>query len=93
MRTCRWAFILRVFGVMRRADGHVFQVLTKRAGRLAECAGKLSWPGNVWMGVSVENEDYLGAGGPVAGDAGGGQVPVVLEPLLGPVPGLDLDGD
>jgi protein gp37 len=52
-------FIQRVFAVMQRASIHTFQVLTKRAERLAALAGKLAWPTNVWVGVSVETNDYL----------------------------------
>jgi protein gp37 len=51
-------FIKKVFDVMRRAPWHTFQILTKRAERLAEFHGELPWGKNVWMGVSVENEDY-----------------------------------
>jgi protein gp37 len=50
-------YIQRVFAVMERASNHTFQVLTKRADRLREIAGDLPWPDNVWMGVSVENEE------------------------------------
>jgi protein gp37 len=49
------AYIQRVFSVMRRAHWHRFQVLTKRADRLAALSPELDWPANVWMGVSVEN--------------------------------------
>src|SRR6185369_13471414 len=52
-------FIRRVFAVMGQADWHQFQVLTKRAERLGELAPGLPWPANVWMGVSVENQDYV----------------------------------
>ncbi len=51
-------FIQQVFDVMRRADWHRFQVLTKRAERLLELDPQIEWPSNVWMGVSVENKDY-----------------------------------
>ena len=51
-------FILRVFDVMRRASWHVFQVLTKRSDRLLKLSPKIEWPENVWMGVSVEREEY-----------------------------------
>ncbi len=51
-------FVLRVFDVMRRADWHTFQVLTKRAERLQELSPQISWPDNVWMGVSVETGKY-----------------------------------
>jgi len=37
---------------------HTFQVLTKRAQRLAEMSDDLPWAKNIWMGVSVENKDY-----------------------------------
>lgn len=52
------AYIQKVFDVMGRADRHQFQVLTKRAERLAELSPQLSWQPNVWMGVSVESADY-----------------------------------
>ena len=51
-------FILQVFDVMRRADNHVFQVLTKRSARLVRLAPRLPWPDHVWMGVSVESVAY-----------------------------------
>src|SRR3990170_7820349 len=50
-------FIQRAFGVMRQADWHLFQVLTKRSERLLELDPLLQWPENVWMGVSVELAD------------------------------------
>lgn len=51
-------FILKVFEVMNEASWHRFQVLTKRSDRLLELNNKLSWSENIWMGVSVENQDY-----------------------------------
>ena len=51
-------FIERVFIVMAAADRHVFQILTKRHERMLELSDELEWPENVWMGVSVENQDY-----------------------------------
>ena len=51
-------FIQRVFEVMAACPQHTFQVLTKRAERLARLAPRLSWPSNVWMGVSVESPAY-----------------------------------
>ena len=51
-------FIKKVFDVMNHALWHTFQVLTKRADRLAKLQGELKWGKNIWMGVSVENEDY-----------------------------------
>jgi protein gp37 len=48
-------FIARVFDVMVRANHHTFQVLTKRADRMAALAAKLPLAKNIWMGVSVES--------------------------------------
>lgn len=84
-------YIQKVFEVMERAEWHTFQVLTKRAERLAELAPKLTWPENVWMGVSVENSDYTVRIDELR------KVPAFvrflsLEPLLGPLPGLNLTG-
>ncbi len=52
-------YIHRVFDIMRRADWHLFQVLTKRSERLQKMSPEIDWPENVWMGVSVENDQYL----------------------------------
>ena len=51
-------FIKRVFDVMKRAHWHRFQILTKRSDRLVELNDELDWQPNIWMGVSVENQDY-----------------------------------
>ena len=52
-------YIQQVFDVMRRADWHQYQVLTKRAERVDELSPHLQWAPHIWMGVSVENEKYL----------------------------------
>jgi protein gp37 len=52
-------YIQQVFRVMEECPQHQFQVLTKRAERLAELSPQLPWPPNVWMGVSVENREVL----------------------------------
>ena len=84
-------FIRRMFDVMRRASHHTFQALTKRSERLAELAPKLGWPANVWMGVTVEHADYTGRIDDLR--ATGARVKFLsLEPLLGPMPSLDLAG-
>jgi protein gp37 len=84
-------FIQRVFSTMRRAPHHTFQVLTKRSARLAELDHEINWPDNVWMGVTVENRgccfriDHL--------RQSHARVKFLsLEPLLGPLPDLDLKG-
>lgn len=48
-------FIQRVFNTMEKTPQHIYQILTKRSERLREVASKLTWPDNVWMGVSVED--------------------------------------
>lgn len=82
-------FIQQVFSVMREAHWHRFQVLTKRADRLAELNGCISWPENVWMGVSVESLAYVHRAHDLRRT--GAQIKFLsLEPLLGPLPDLDL---
>ena len=51
-------FIQSVFKTMKRAYHHTFQILTKRSDRLRDISDSLPWAENIWMGVSVENEDY-----------------------------------
>lgn len=84
-------FVLRVFDVMRRAHWHQFQVLTKRAERLLGLDPQIRWPGNVWMGVSVENADYTYRID-LLRRTGAAIKFLSLEPLLGPLPNLDLRG-
>ncbi len=85
------AFIHDVIAVMRQADWHTFQVLTKRAERLARMDRAIDWPPNVWVGVTVERQDYAHrVDALLATDA---RVKFVsLEPLLGPLTALDLRG-
>jgi len=52
-------FIKRVFEVMRIANHHVYQVLTKRPERLQEIFPQINCTENIWMGVSVENATYI----------------------------------
>ena len=83
-------FIKCVFEVMERTPGHTYQLLTKRADRLAEVAPLLPWPDNVWMGVTVEDNERLSRVGRLR------EVPsavkfLSIEPLLGALPDLDLD--
>jgi len=84
-------YIQRVFSVMSRARQHTFQVLTKRSERLVELAGQLPWPENVWMGVSIESQNYTHRAEHLA------KVPAAIrflsvEPLVGHIPRLPLRG-
>jgi protein gp37 len=85
------AFIQDVFSVMRDCYWHDFQVLTKRADRLAQIAEQLEWPTNVWMGVSVESSDYLWRVDRLRAVPASIRF-LSIEPLLGPVDSLNLEG-
>lgn len=84
-------FIQRVFDTMRDARWHTFQVLTKRADRLARLDGDIAWPDNVWMGVSVESERYLPRVDALRHTHARVKF-LSLEPLLGPLHNLNLVG-
>jgi protein gp37 len=84
-------FIRRVFDVMRRANRHTYQILTKRAERLEQLSSSLAWESHIWAGVSLENEDYAYRVDHLRRT--GARVKFLsLEPLLGPLPNLDLAG-
>jgi protein gp37 len=85
-----FAFIERIFDVMQRASWHQFQVLTKRSERLLELTHALPWPPHVWMGVSVENEDYTCRIDHLRQTAAKIKF-LSLEPLVGPLPSLNLE--
>ena len=82
-------FIQKVFDVMRRASWHTFQVLTKRSNRLLDLSQVIDWPTNVWMGVSVENSNYTFRIDHLRQTDAHIKF-LSLEPLLGPLPDLDL---
>jgi len=82
-------YVQQVFDVMRRASWHRFQVLTKRADRLAKLDSSIEWPANVWMGVSVENSEYVARIDSLRQTRALVKF-LSLEPLLGPLPGLNL---
>ena len=52
-------YIRQLFEVMCQADQHQYQILTKRAERLEALAASLPWPPHIWMGVSVEDADWI----------------------------------
>lgn len=84
-------YIRRVFDVMVQADWHIFQILTKRSGRLARLAPTLPWAPHIWAGVSVETSRYAWRVNQLR------RVPasvrfISAEPLLGPLNNVNLDG-
>jgi protein gp37 len=86
-----FSYIQDVFSVMQRARWHQYQVLTKRSERLLELSPRLEWTPQIWMGVSVENDDYLYRIDNLRRT--GAHVKFLsLEPLLGPLRKLKLSG-
>ena len=83
-------FIQEVFRVMNETKHHTYQILTKRAERLEEVSNKLSWSPNIWMGVSVENSNYLWRIDYLRRTRAEIKF-LSFEPLLGPLGILDLE--
>jgi protein gp37 len=84
-------FILKIFDVMHRASRHRFQILTKRSERLLELNPSLSWPKNVWMGVTVENADCAFRIDHLRQTDAAIKF-ISFEPLLGMIPNINLEG-
>ncbi len=84
-------FIQRVFAVMGWTDWHCYQILTKRAERMVALSPRLPWWPHVWMGVSVEQRRYTWRIDALR-QTGAHVKFLSLEPLLGPLPNLDLRG-
>jgi protein gp37 len=84
-------FILRVFEVMNRANWHTYQILTKRSARLLALDPLLIWAPHILMGVTVESQAYLSRVDDLRAIHAATKF-LSLEPLLGPLPGLNLDG-
>lgn len=82
-------FVHEVFSIMRQAYWHQFQVLTKRSQRLWELAPQIDWPENVWMGVSIESDNYSFRADHLRRTNAHIKF-LSLEPLLGPLSNLNL---
>lgn len=82
-------FVLTVFETMSKAHWHQFQILTKRPERVLEMNKKLHWAPNIWMGTSVENEDYMERIDFLRKTSAKIKF-LSLEPLLGPLPNMSL---
>jgi protein gp37 len=90
------AFIGDVFRSMSRSPQHTFQVLTKRPQRM--CAwvnanNEITAPTlpNVWLGTSIENDRYSFRANHLR-QTPAAQRFLSLEPLIGPLPSLDVGG-
>jgi protein gp37 len=85
------SFVRQVFEVIADTPQHTYQALTKRSSRLPRIADKLDWPPNLWMGVSIEDASVMSRVDDLR--AAPARVRFLsCEPLLGPLPGLDLSG-
>ena len=84
-------FIESVFDVMNKAYWHRFQVLTKRSERLLDLSPQLHWASNIWMGVSVENQDYLYRIDQLRETHASVKF-LSIEPMLGPLDDINLNG-
>jgi protein gp37 len=83
-------FIKQVFEIMRNAYWHKFQVLTKRSERLAALESQLVWAPNIWMGVSVENQDYESRINDLKKTKAAVKY-ISFEPLLGPISNVNFE--
>jgi len=84
-------YVRRVFDVIADTPQHTYQVLTKRSSRLRKVASQLTWPSNLWMGVSVEDATQLHRVDDLR------EIPastrfLSCEPLIGSLGGLELSG-
>jgi protein gp37 len=86
-------FVRKIWRVMERAHWHTFQILTKRPERMLDLLCKPEFPrlANVWLGTSVENEEYVDRIDLLR------RIPALIrfvsfEPLLGPIVDPDLTG-
>ncbi len=101
------AFIDDVFNVMAHARRHTFQVLTKRPERMCSWAinrdietgwrlvpapdGTAWATRNVWLGTSIESDRWVGRADALRETPAAVRF-ISAEPLLGPLPSLDLTG-
>jgi protein gp37 len=84
-------FVQQVVQTMSDTPQHTYQVLTKRARRLRLLSERIDWPANVWVGTSVESADQLHRVDDLRQVRSAVRF-LSLEPLLGPLPDLDLSG-
>lgn len=85
------SFRRRIFEVMNECPRHQFQVLTKRPEVALNVADDLTWTPNIWMGTTVENSTVIERAAVLS------RIPAAIrflsvEPMLGPIPDLSLDG-
>ncbi|QNN21564.1 phage Gp37/Gp68 family protein [Planctomycetales bacterium ZRK34] len=84
-------FRRRIFATMNESPQHQFQILTKRPQVALDVAADLTWTPNIWMGTTVENSAVIERAAVLS------RIPAAIkflsvEPMLGPIPDLPLDG-
>lgn len=84
-------FLQQVVETMRATPQHTYQLLTKRARRLANLSAQIDWPDNVWVGTSVEDAAQLHRVDDLRRVDASVRF-LALEPLIGPLPTLTLEG-
>lgn len=90
-REVTFPFIAQTFDVMSQAIQHRFQILTKRSHRLRQYSSRLPWSENIWMGVTVETAGFTFRIDHLRQTEAAVKF-LSLEPLLGPINDLDLEG-
>lgn len=83
--------ILKIFDTMNKAHWHTFQVLTKRADRMIELSPHINWTKNIWMGVTVENNDNVSRASQLIRTKAAVKF-ISAEPLLSALSDLSLGG-
>jgi protein gp37 len=86
------SFIRKTFDVMLQVPQHRFFVLTKRADRLGKIGPTLPWRPWIWAGVTVESDKYVDRIDELRKLPADTKKFVIFEPLLGPIPEVNLDG-
>lgn len=84
-------FIRKVFDTMVSTPRHTYQLLTKRADRAEELSELLTWTPNIWLGVSVESDEFQWRIDSLRRTDATIKF-LSLEPLLGPLNELNLEG-
>ncbi len=85
------SFIREVFHVMTNCRQHQFQILTKRSNNLRQLSAFLTWTENIWIGVSVESQDYVYRIDDLRAIPASIRF-LSIEPFISPITRLDLTG-
>jgi protein gp37 len=85
------SFISEVFHVMNDCKQHQFQILTKRLKNLRQLAPFLTWTENIWIGVSIESQEYVYRIDDLRAVPANIRF-LSIEPFISPITRLDLTG-